>query len=263
SNEELKDPKEDPADYPADRGNNDDDESSNDDDVEKDEEDKEEEQHLALADPFDVSTDDLARVRRIFFDGYGILVVRITCVLGLSCNMYKDAIIQRFGTVFDDHMAKLKNVTYKTNAKAYQDAFDNLLSKVEIREGEEEGNESELECFIEEKIEEIIRSLQISLNDLNGVLSYRTMQIKALLEITVRDGFNTVSNSKCKKFKWMEGLKEDMPPELTEVETKFEDVLLLQQSYHQTGCTIMGNKYVWSVNNQEELTNWWWEKMQS
>nr|GFC13608.1 hypothetical protein [Tanacetum cinerariifolium] len=58
-----KDPKEDPAYYPADRGNNDDDESSNDDDddddVEKDEEDKEEEEHLALADPSDVSTDDL------------------------------------------------------------------------------------------------------------------------------------------------------------------------------------------------------------
>nr|GEW50395.1 reverse transcriptase domain-containing protein [Tanacetum cinerariifolium] len=57
-----KDPKEDPADYPADRGNNDDDESSNDDDdddVEKDEEDKEEEEHLTLADPSDVSTDDL------------------------------------------------------------------------------------------------------------------------------------------------------------------------------------------------------------
>nr|GFA06449.1 hypothetical protein [Tanacetum cinerariifolium] len=58
-----KDPKEDPADYPADRGDNDDDESSNDDDddddVEKDEENKEEEEHLALADPSDVSTDDL------------------------------------------------------------------------------------------------------------------------------------------------------------------------------------------------------------
>nr|GFD28668.1 hypothetical protein [Tanacetum cinerariifolium] len=58
-----KDPKEDPSDYPADRGNNDDDESSNDenddDDVEKDEEDKEEEEHLALADPADVSTNDL------------------------------------------------------------------------------------------------------------------------------------------------------------------------------------------------------------
>nr|GFA08495.1 hypothetical protein [Tanacetum cinerariifolium] len=52
-----------PADYHVDRGNNDDDEPFNDDDddddVEKDEEDKEEEEHLALADLFDVSTDDL------------------------------------------------------------------------------------------------------------------------------------------------------------------------------------------------------------
>nr|GFB80105.1 hypothetical protein [Tanacetum cinerariifolium] len=57
------DPKEDPADYPVDKGNNDDDESSNDDDdvddVEKDNEDKEEEEHLAPADPSDVPTDDL------------------------------------------------------------------------------------------------------------------------------------------------------------------------------------------------------------
>nr|GFB70399.1 reverse transcriptase domain-containing protein [Tanacetum cinerariifolium] len=56
--------KEDPAYYPADRGNNDDDESSNDDDddddVEKDKEDKEEkEEHPAPTDPSDVSTDDL------------------------------------------------------------------------------------------------------------------------------------------------------------------------------------------------------------
>nr|GFB34239.1 hypothetical protein [Tanacetum cinerariifolium] len=53
-----KDRKEDPADYPTDRGNNDKDESSNDDDddddVEKDEEDKQEEEHQALADPSDV-----------------------------------------------------------------------------------------------------------------------------------------------------------------------------------------------------------------
>nr|GFD54916.1 hypothetical protein [Tanacetum cinerariifolium] len=58
-----KDPKEDPADYPADRGDNDDDESSNndddDDDVEKDEEDKKEEEYLAPTDPSNVSTDDL------------------------------------------------------------------------------------------------------------------------------------------------------------------------------------------------------------
>nr|GFB03527.1 hypothetical protein [Tanacetum cinerariifolium] len=53
-----KDPKEGPADYPADRGNNDDDESSNDDDDDDDVE-KDEEEHLAPADPSDVSTDDL------------------------------------------------------------------------------------------------------------------------------------------------------------------------------------------------------------
>nr|GFB24411.1 hypothetical protein [Tanacetum cinerariifolium] len=44
-------------------GKDDDDESSNDDDndddIEKDEEDKEEKEHLAPADPSDVSTDDL------------------------------------------------------------------------------------------------------------------------------------------------------------------------------------------------------------
>nr|GFD38267.1 hypothetical protein [Tanacetum cinerariifolium] len=54
--------KEDPAYYPADRGNNDDESSNNDDeddDVEKDEEDKEEEEHLASANPSNVSTDDL------------------------------------------------------------------------------------------------------------------------------------------------------------------------------------------------------------
>nr|GFB58579.1 hypothetical protein [Tanacetum cinerariifolium] len=57
-----KDPKEDPAYYHADRGD-DDDESSNDDDddddVEKDEEGMEEEEHLASANPSDVSADDL------------------------------------------------------------------------------------------------------------------------------------------------------------------------------------------------------------
>nr|GFC03945.1 hypothetical protein [Tanacetum cinerariifolium] len=63
NSKDEKDHKEDPAYYHADRGNNEDDESSNDDDndddVEKDNEDKEEEEHPALADPLDVSTDDL------------------------------------------------------------------------------------------------------------------------------------------------------------------------------------------------------------
>nr|GEX40011.1 hypothetical protein [Tanacetum cinerariifolium] len=60
NSEDEKDPNEDPAYYPADRGDNDDDESSNDDDDDDDDnEEKEEEEHLAPADPSDVSTDDL------------------------------------------------------------------------------------------------------------------------------------------------------------------------------------------------------------
>nr|GEZ22739.1 hypothetical protein [Tanacetum cinerariifolium] len=56
--EDERDPKEDPAYYPADRGNNNDDESSNDDNNDDDVE-KEEEDHLASTDPSNVSTDDL------------------------------------------------------------------------------------------------------------------------------------------------------------------------------------------------------------
>ena len=52
----------------------------------------------------------------------------------VTWNVYKEAIIQRFGTVFDDPMSELKNVKYETTAKAYQDAFDNFLSRVEICE---------------------------------------------------------------------------------------------------------------------------------
>nr|GFD37593.1 hypothetical protein [Tanacetum cinerariifolium]GFD37695.1 hypothetical protein [Tanacetum cinerariifolium] len=63
NSKDEKDPKEDPAYYHADRGNNEDDESSNDDDddddVEKDKEEKEEKEHPAPADPSDVSTNDL------------------------------------------------------------------------------------------------------------------------------------------------------------------------------------------------------------
>nr|GEU43117.1 reverse transcriptase [Tanacetum cinerariifolium] len=38
----------------------------------------------------------------------------------------------RFGIVFDDPMAKLKNVKYTSNAKEYQNKFDDLLSRVEV-----------------------------------------------------------------------------------------------------------------------------------
>lgn len=52
----------------------------------------------------------------------------------MAWNVYKNAIIQRFGTVFDDPVAELKNTKYETNAKAYQDAFDQLLCRVDISE---------------------------------------------------------------------------------------------------------------------------------
>ncbi|GKF09359.1 hypothetical protein Tco_0043583, partial [Tanacetum coccineum] len=42
-------------------------------------------------------------------------------------KMYKTAIIQRFGYVFEDPMADLKNVKYEKSAKEYQDMFDTLL----------------------------------------------------------------------------------------------------------------------------------------
>ncbi|GJX08638.1 hypothetical protein Tco_0691543 [Tanacetum coccineum] len=47
-------------------------------------------------------------------------------------NDEKTAIIQRFGTVFEDHMSALKNVKYEKNAKEYQDVFDTLLGRVII-----------------------------------------------------------------------------------------------------------------------------------
>ncbi|GJV66055.1 hypothetical protein Tco_1476883 [Tanacetum coccineum] len=58
----TQDPEEDLADHPTDEGDNDANESSDDDDddddVEKDEEHEEKEEHLALADPSVVPTDD-------------------------------------------------------------------------------------------------------------------------------------------------------------------------------------------------------------
>ncbi|GJU95853.1 glycoside hydrolase, catalytic domain-containing protein [Tanacetum coccineum] len=44
--------------------------------------------------------------------------------------VYRDAIVQRFGTVFDDPMSELKNVKYDNSAKDYQDKFDDLLSRM-------------------------------------------------------------------------------------------------------------------------------------
>ena len=47
-------------------------------------------------------------------------------------EMYKTAIIQRFGSVFEDPMAELKNAKSDKSAKEYQDLFDTLLCRVDI-----------------------------------------------------------------------------------------------------------------------------------
>ncbi|GKB66889.1 hypothetical protein Tco_0928301 [Tanacetum coccineum] len=52
----------------------------------------------------------------------------------VSWNVYKFGILQRFGTVYDDPVSEIRKVKYQTNAKDYQDAFDTLLSRVDISE---------------------------------------------------------------------------------------------------------------------------------
>ncbi|GJU79674.1 hypothetical protein Tco_1282039 [Tanacetum coccineum] len=46
----------------------------------------------------------------------------------------KQVVLARFGTVFDDPMSELKNLKYETTTRAYQDAFKDLLSRIEISE---------------------------------------------------------------------------------------------------------------------------------
>ncbi|GJT91568.1 gypsy/ty3 retroelement polyprotein [Tanacetum coccineum] len=52
----------------------------------------------------------------------------------VSWNVYKTGILQWFGTVYDDHVSKIRKIKYQTNAKDYQDAFDTLFSRVDISE---------------------------------------------------------------------------------------------------------------------------------
>nr|GEU44746.1 putative mitochondrial protein [Tanacetum cinerariifolium] len=47
-------------------------------------------------------------------------------------EVYKKEILERFGNVYEDPMSELKNLKYETTAREYEDAFDSLLSRVEI-----------------------------------------------------------------------------------------------------------------------------------
>nr|GEU76382.1 reverse transcriptase domain-containing protein [Tanacetum cinerariifolium] len=101
-----KDQKEDPAYGPADRGSNEDDKSSNDDynddDIEKDDEDKEEEEHLAPANPSDVSTDDLFKA--MFFRGSfwtTVAVKKVNDVTRLQALVDKKKVVVTDATIRD------------------------------------------------------------------------------------------------------------------------------------------------------------------
>nr|GEV13973.1 gypsy/Ty3 retroelement polyprotein [Tanacetum cinerariifolium] len=50
----------------------------------------------------------------------------------VSWNVYKKGILRRFGTVFDDPVSEMRKIKYQSNAKNYQDAFDTLLSRVDV-----------------------------------------------------------------------------------------------------------------------------------
>nr|GEY20097.1 hypothetical protein [Tanacetum cinerariifolium] len=48
--------------------------------------------------------------------------------------VYRGAIMQRFGNSFNDPLGELKNCKYENSIKDYQNSFDKLLSRVDIRE---------------------------------------------------------------------------------------------------------------------------------
>nr|GEU91732.1 hypothetical protein [Tanacetum cinerariifolium] len=52
----------------------------------------------------------------------------------VSWDVYKSGILQRFGSMYDDPISEIRKVKYQTNAKDYQDAYDKLLSRVDISE---------------------------------------------------------------------------------------------------------------------------------
>ncbi|GJS04597.1 reverse transcriptase [Tanacetum coccineum] len=94
----------------------------------------------------------------------------------------------RFGTVFDDPMAELKNVKYDNNAKEYHDKIDYMLSKEEFVDADDS-----LEDMKTHGVQ-----LQISLNALIRMSSFQTLRVvriktKCPLSVIVAEGRPLVS----------------------------------------------------------------------
>nr|GEW76573.1 hypothetical protein [Tanacetum cinerariifolium] len=87
-------------------------------------------------------------------------------------NEYKQAILTRFGKGYDDPMFELKNLKYETTVREYENAFDNILSRVEVSEEHAEDSvEGEFlevdETFMDTGLIDLQAPL-ISLNALTG-----------------------------------------------------------------------------------------------
>nr|GEX88953.1 probable LRR receptor-like serine/threonine-protein kinase IRK [Tanacetum cinerariifolium] len=54
--------------------------------------------------------------------------------INVSWEVYKQAILARFGNVYDDLMIELKILKYETTAREYEDTFDSILNIVEMSE---------------------------------------------------------------------------------------------------------------------------------
>ncbi|GKD75951.1 putative mitochondrial protein [Tanacetum coccineum] len=140
-----------------------------------------------------------------------------------SWNSFKEAILLRFRSSYDDPMAEIKNLRHVGTIEEYQNNFDKLNSRVDLPEDQQisfyiTGLQSEIELAVrmfrpktlaeEEGIGEIIEfTPQISLHSLNGVESFQTMRVtrhvgKQSLHILIDTGSTHIFLDIDKAKKW-------------------------------------------------------------
>ncbi|GKA53785.1 reverse transcriptase [Tanacetum coccineum] len=134
----------------------------------------------------------------------------------VTWEVYKEVVLARFGSLYDDQMSGLKNLKYDRSAKEYEDAFDNLLRhkwagkmfSLILLPMEEDCFE---DCLDEETKNRVLMGIeelqpQISLNALTGTNNFQTMRVvgimgKDVMHILVDCGstHNFLDNNMAKK----------------------------------------------------------------
>nr|GEZ04923.1 hypothetical protein [Tanacetum cinerariifolium] len=61
----------------------------------------------------------------------------------ISWNSFKEAIMLRFGSAYDDPMGDIKNLRHTGTIEEYQNAFDRLLSRIDFPE------DQQVSCYID------------------------------------------------------------------------------------------------------------------